>query len=357
MMGHIDNPKIDERFRKPDFICNGWAYSEEGILVIKILIDEREVGEAEYGLPRNDVKAAFPQYSDIEKCGFNFIHNAPLSKGHHKLTVRAYEKTGKKTDIGSVTLTLEKSSNLFARLSSVFSRKLQITPAIFDSTDPRKRISIRYIKGSGVEIGALHNPLSISNQVHIKYVDRAPLSELKKHYPELHSCQMVDIDIIDDGETLSTLADCSQDFIIANHFLEHCENPIGTIQNHLKKVRPGGLLYYAIPEKTQIFDKERHLTTFEHLVNDFFDTAASRKEHFYEWVTLVEQNKGDITDINSRISALMAMNYSIHYHVWDTETIFQFWFKTNEYLNNPFIVLHFERNENEIITILQKRQI
>ena len=50
----------------------------------------------------------------------------------------------------------------------------------------------------------------------------------------------------------------------------------------------------------------------------------------------------------------MAMNYSIHYHVWDIATGFQFLYKTNEYLGNSLYVLHFEQNENEIITLLKK---
>jgi predicted SAM-dependent methyltransferase len=51
----------------------------------------------------------------------------------------------------------------------------------------------------------------------------------RKLYPELKSRKFIEPDIIDDGEKLSRIEDASQDFIIANHFLEHCEDPIGTV--------------------------------------------------------------------------------------------------------------------------------
>lgn len=355
MIGNIDVPLTNSTLYSMDFVAKGWAYSEEGITSIKIIIDDREVGDAEYGLLRKDVKIAFPQYPEIGICGFIFSKNVSLSKGPHTLKVVISEKTGNNITLGTVAFMSEKKNILFSRLSSVFAHIFCIKSGILNSSDARKRISYRYLKGEGLEIGALHNPLSISEHARVRYVDRLPSEELQKHYSDLNIHQMVSIDIIDNGETLSTIFDNSLDFIIANHFLEHCENPIGTIRNHLRKIKPGGVIYYAIPEKMHTFDKERSLTDFNHLVNDDINgIVSSRKDHFHEWVNLVE-NKQDLNEIDARVSVLMAMNYSIHFHVWDVETIFQFLYKTKEYLKNPFTVLHFEQNENEVITLLQKK--
>jgi len=355
MIGYIDEPSANSIINSTTIVCGGWAYSECGITSIKIIIDDRDVGEAEYGLLRKDVKTIFPQYSDIEKSGFIFSKNLPLVKGSHRLKVTVYEKNGNKNDLGTVTFKLTSKSFFNAKVSSIFTHFFCKNTGYIESLDARKRISVRYLKGDGIEIGALHNPLFTSDHAWVKYVDRLPSAELQKHYSELNPHQMVKIDLIDNGETLSTITDNSLDFIIANHFLEHCENPIGTIRNHLKKIKTGGSLYYAIPEKTYTFDKERSLTEFHHLVeDDTYGSTISRKNHFYEWVTFVEK-KQDLTEIDTRVSILMAMNYSIHYHVWDIATGFQFLYKTNEYLNNPFNVLHFEQNGNEIITVVQKK--
>ena len=36
----------------------------------------------------------------------------------------------------------------------------------------RESVANAYIKGNGIEIGALHNPLKVSPAAHVKYVDR-----------------------------------------------------------------------------------------------------------------------------------------------------------------------------------------
>ena len=355
MIGHIDEPQNNSINKTTTFICRGWAYSEYGITLIKIFIDDCEVGEAEFGLLRNDVKTVFPQYSDIEKSGFIFSQNLSLVNGSHRLKVTVYEKNGKMNDLGEVVFKLTSKSFFNTNLSSILTYLFCKNTGPKESLDARKRISFGYLKGDGIEIGALHNPLPVSKHAKVKYVDRLPSVELLKHYSDLNPHQMVKIDLIDNGETLSTIADNSLDFIIANHFLEHCENPIGTIRNHLKKIKASGILYYAIPEKTYTFDKERSLTEFHHLIDD--DTQGptiSRKDHFYDWIFFVEK-KQDPNGIDIRLTQLMAMNYSIHFHVWDITTGFHFLYKTNEYLGNPFRILHFEQNENEIIIVLQKK--
>ena len=62
------------------------------------------------------------------------------------------------------------------------------------------------------------------------------------------------MDVIDNGETLQTLPDARQDFVVANHFLEHCQDPIGTIVNHFRVLKPGGVLFMAVPDKRWSFD-------------------------------------------------------------------------------------------------------
>jgi hypothetical protein len=355
MIGHIDEPQNNSINNKTTFICRGWAYSEYGITLIKIIIDDCEVGDAKLGLLRNDVKNVFPQYPGIEKSGFIFSQNLSLGNGSHRLKVRVYEKNGNLNDLDEVVFNFTDKGFFYTYFSFILTQLFYKKTDPKESLDARKKISFRYLKGDGIEIGALHNPLPIGKHAKVKYVDRLPSVELLKHYSDLNPNQIVKINIIDNGEILSTIADNSLDFIIANHFLEHCENPIGTIRNHLKKIKARGILYYAIPEKTYTFDKKRSLTEFQHLIDDDIQgPTISRKDHFYDWIFFVEK-KQDPIGIDLRLTQLMAMNYSIHFHVWDIATGFHFIYKTNEYLGNPFRVLHFEQNENEIITILQKK--
>ncbi len=49
----------------------------------------------------------------------------------------------------------------------------------------RRQLSDSYLSGQGIETGALHHPLWVSEQATVRYVDRLSREELRRHYPEL----------------------------------------------------------------------------------------------------------------------------------------------------------------------------
>ncbi len=218
----------------------------------------------------------------------------------------------------------------------------------------RRKISERFLVGQGVEIGALHYPLWTGPRANVRYVDRFDVAGLRFQYPELNDVDLVQIDIVDDGETLASIEDGTLDFIIANHMLEHTENPLGTLRNHLRKVRDGGILYYAVPDKRHSFDVDRPLTTFEHLVRDDREgPAGSRRAHLEEWTRLVDRiTRPD--EVEAKVRELDRIKYSIHYHVWDEPSFISFLDRAGHYLGHPFVVDHIEMNTTEVIAVLRK---
>jgi SAM-dependent methyltransferase len=153
------------------------------------------------------------------------------------------------------------------------------------------------MRGSGVEIRALHLPMLLPAGVRVRYVDPMTVPKLRAHYPELDGQDLAPVDVVDDGELLSTVEAESVDFIIANHFLEHCEDPIRTIETHLGKLRQGGVLFYAVPDKRYTFDFRRPRTPFRHLIADHEDGGkASRGERNLEYAQLVYPEGGQPSD-------------------------------------------------------------
>jgi SAM-dependent methyltransferase len=218
----------------------------------------------------------------------------------------------------------------------------------------RNRLSKRYLRGEGIEIGALHFPLWTSQRATVRYVDRLDTEGLRRHYPELDAQPLVPVHIVDDGERLHTIAPDSLDFIIANHMLEHCENPLGSLRTHLSRLKPGGFLYYAVPDKRKTFDIDRPLTPFDHLVRD--DQAGpevSRADHFYEWIKLVNK-RSTREEIEAEFQHLTEINYSIHFHVWDRDSYLEFLARARDYLPGSFEAVHVEPNDFEIISVLRK---
>ncbi|MGE5655406.1 MAG: methyltransferase domain-containing protein [Actinomycetota bacterium] len=224
---------------------------------------------------------------------------------------------------------------------------------MMDFIQVRREIAGRYLKGKGIEVGALHAPLEVPAGVTVSYVDRLPVAELRKQYPELATANLVEADIVDDGENLASIPDSSWDFVIANHMIEHCQDPIGTLENFLRVIKPGGVLYMGVPDKRYTFDIDRPLTSLDHLIRDHTEGAGwSRRSHFEEWVRLVDKTLEQ--DVAARIQYLLDINYSIHFHVWTFETFSELLKYCQTIFLRNFEIELFQENFEEVIVILRK---
>ncbi|MBY0526477.1 MAG: class I SAM-dependent methyltransferase [Gemmataceae bacterium] len=185
--------------------------------------------------------------------------------------------------------------------------------------NPRDSLSRQFIRGHGIEIGALNCPLFVPRGVQVTYIDRWDTTTLREQLRDHHDYSrrpLVPVDRVDDGETLATLPTESQDFVIANHFIEHVPDPIRTIRRHLDVLRPEGILFLAVPDRRWTFDRKRQVTSLEHLHRDYEEGPEwSFLDHVREWAELVENRTG--SDLEARIAALAAQGRpNIHYHVW-----------------------------------------
>ena len=217
----------------------------------------------------------------------------------------------------------------------------------------RRDIAFQYLKGEGIEVGALHAPLQVPDSVKVHYVDRMSVSDLRKQYPELATVNLVEADIVDNGETLSSIADNSWDFVIANHMIEHCQNPIGALGNFLRVIKPGGLVYMGVPDKRYTFDIDRPLTSLDHLIRDYKEGPEwSKLAHYDEYVRLVDKTPEE--QVAARMQLLLDIDYSIHFHVWTSETFPEMLAYCQQNLSSSFEIELFQENSGEMIMILRK---
>jgi ubiquinone/menaquinone biosynthesis C-methylase UbiE len=181
---------------------------------------------------------------------------------------------------------------------------------------PQAVLASLYIRGSGIEIGACNNPLRVPSSAQVQYVDRMSTEELRTEYPEMKDFDLVPVSIVADGETLEQLDDASQDFIIANNFLEHCQDPIGTLKNFFRVVRPGGVLFLVIPDRRGNIDVDRSETPIAHLIDDHEKgPQISRWEHYVDWTRTILKIEDD-DEAQRKARALLDDAYSIHFHVF-----------------------------------------
>jgi ubiquinone/menaquinone biosynthesis C-methylase UbiE len=218
----------------------------------------------------------------------------------------------------------------------------------------REFVADTFIRGCGIEIGALHMPLRVPRSVKVQYVDRLTVEDLRRHYPELNDKPLVNVDIVADGELLESIRDETQDFVIANHFIEHCQNPIGALLNMFRVLKPGGALYLAIPDKRNSFDADRPVTTLEHLLRDYHEGPAwSKYQHFEEWTRLVNKVEDDEA-AEREIAQNLMIDYSIHYHVWTQAEMLELLVELRKMTSFEMDLCL--RNGPEVIFILRKNQ-
>jgi SAM-dependent methyltransferase len=170
----------------------------------------------------------------------------------------------------------------------------------------RLELAQKYAKGIGIEIGSSHKPWPNPHNASVDYIEKRSLDILIKEAPEEARKNIPNNIFIEDGTLCASRADSHYDFIASSHVFEHLRNPILALQNWVRILKPGGHLIFAIPEKTQTFDKDRSLTPFEHMVKDYI-YPGNDDSHYDE----THPGNNEIKKIRPEI----------HFHVWTKETL------------------------------------
>ncbi|MBU2089332.1 MAG: class I SAM-dependent methyltransferase [Alphaproteobacteria bacterium] len=167
-----------------------------------------------------------------------------------------------------------------------------------DRRDHRPEMAQRWLSGAGLEIGALHKPTPVSPDASVAYVDYKTRQENERTYPELAAETIVETHHVGDGFVLDFIPDGSQDFLIANHALEHSPNPWGTLEVWWSKLKPAGTLYVTVPVAEKCFDKGRPISRLADMLQDRRNFLALDREaaaqaterRFREFVTISDAN-------------------------------------------------------------------
>lgn len=197
----------------------------------------------------------------------------------------------------------------------------------------------RWIRGCGIEIGALHNATPLPRGARVRYVDRFRYEDLLRRFAEVDLDRVVRPDLVDDGFRLQHVADGSERFVIANHVLEHAPDALGTLGHWLRVLRLRGVLLLSVPVCEACFDRGRPVTSLEHFVEDH---AAARtgdgdalrlrnRSHYEEWIDISEpaivRARGDEyrppepAERARRLGEMMERGDDIHFHTFTPESL------------------------------------
>lgn len=132
-----------------------------------------------------------------------------------------------------------------ARLTAHFLITGRKEPRIFGHVvQSHDRFSMKWLRGSGIEIGAGKMPTRLFGAADAVQADTDP----SLFFGGTHADSIFSLD--DPHLSPTTL----YDFSVASHVLEHVDSFIHELQNLIKFVRPGGTIYVALPIVEHLHD-------------------------------------------------------------------------------------------------------
>ncbi|MDQ3123725.1 MAG: class I SAM-dependent methyltransferase [bacterium] len=179
---------------------------------------------------------------------------------------------------------------------------------------------VSLLLGNGVEFGAAANPLSIPIGVKIQYADLFSKPQLEDELYDNSEYEFVDTDIVSGFDEMKNIENNSMDFIIASHVIEHVRDPIGALDLAWGKLRNNGKLTLIIPKKEKTLDKNRELTTLEHLILDHAQPNRWRDAlHVAEFYSKAKP-LSSIELYEKMLESIRDEKHSMHYHVWNEKS-------------------------------------
>lgn len=217
----------------------------------------------------------------------------------------------------------------------------------------RRVISDMFLKGSGIEVGAGPRPFPLPNGTQCLYGDNRNASELDSYFAGatgIPDCLHLD------AQTLSGVADCSVDFVISAHVIEHLQNPILSIRSSLRALKPNGMFILVVPDRRFTFDRLRPPTTLEHMIRDEADGGKSTLyQAYYEHVKYIHplsETPIDEDEIPIHVRKLIEARFDTHFHCWTGDEFRDLLAHVLTTENAELISHIFVQNEN--IYVIQK---
>lgn len=183
----------------------------------------------------------------------------------------------------------------------------------------RAALARRFLSGRGIEVGAGDRPFPVPEQVCVLYGDIRDRQAVERYFKssEVQSGSTID------AQSFAGIGTDSLDFVISAHVIEHLRDPIGSIVNAIRVLRPGGIHLLAVPDMRFTFDRCRPETTVEHALRDYDDGGVGTCQQAYdEHLRFVHPQLTGEHHTEAEIqwqageSAKRWPQFDVHFHAW-----------------------------------------
>lgn len=183
------------------------------------------------------------------------------------------------------------------------------------------------LSGKGIEIGAMDHPANVPDACDVFYVDALTPEGARKLFQELGDVPYVEPDYLCDvdKDDLSSLGPKQWDFAVLNHVIEHVANPLQVIKNVERLIKPGGFLVIAAPDKQYTYDRKRGLTSFEHLLEEYYEGVDHvTLAHYLDHLEHVNPKALELPEPERQQKIQHVIDRREHAHVWDSASFRDF---------------------------------
>lgn len=126
---------------------------------------------------------------------------------------------------------------------------------------------------TGIEIGALANPIvakSAGNIIYIDHADTAAIIAKYKGDPNVDISKIVNVDGVWGSNSLLQAAGRKVDYVVSSHVIEHVPNLIAWFEEIDEALNETGEVRLAIPDRRYTFDYYRQATKVSEVVSAYF---------------------------------------------------------------------------------------
>ena len=141
---------------------------------------------------------------------------------------------------------------------------------------------------NGIEIGgAAHNPFNIPGCRNVDFSD--DMSTVFKEEERRQAGLALAVDVVANGDNLP-FSDESLEYVLHSHVFEHFWDPIAAIEEWLRVLVPGGIVFMIVPHKERTFDHAKSRTTLAELIGRHdgrltMPPGADPTGHHSIWIT------------------------------------------------------------------------
>lgn len=239
-------------------------------------------------------------------------------------------------------------------------------------TETRRLLSSKFLRGQGIEVGALGNPLPLPTTASAFYVDRVGREESERIYPNAPNLPHVVPYLVEDGFSLPSVGLATLDFVIGNHVLEHAPDLFGALARWTDVIRPGGHIFAAVPIASECFDRTRAITDPGHFLADYralvegdlTEFESNTLHHCRDYLTLacpeMLREIGepvpdcDSVKIEQRAQLMMACRADLHYHTFSLDSLQSALSIFVKEVRSNMMLVEIARSRIEVVFILKK---